>query len=122
MKNVDLPEKFANAKVIQLYIKNQPWLVGRVSTDANEVYHSQILEDILKSLKIKFSMNAEGVPELFARGYRVAGMGKCKKSKGTYYFSGYSASYSTDEKEFGINRNHLEDFQKINPEFKYQVK
>ena len=122
MKNVDLPKTFGNAKVVQLYLNNQPWLVGRADTAGNPVYHPLILEEFLIEHDIQFQRNKQFLPVLEGRQYRVAGMGVCSISKGTYYFGGFSESYSELEKLFGIDKKHLEDFKKVNPGFRYRVR
>ena len=120
MKNIELPQEFDLAKVIQLIINGEPLLIGKrhVKGATEEIYHPDILAEFLISRGIKYKMDSLRPPSPALKGkrYHAVGMGKCK-IEDCYVFGGYSSAYD----RLGINEDHLRQLQALNPEFRFRI-
>lgn len=120
MKNIDFPPDFENGNIVQIYIHNEPWLKGDKYTSQKR--HSQLLEEILNAHNIsdfeKTTVSGVVFPVLVdPKGrYRVAGMGTCQVFRNMYSIGGWCEDWGG---QVDIDKQHLEDLGKINPELDF---
>jgi len=118
MINVEVPITYHMFKVIQLYLgrNREPWLIGK---DTEKPF-AKLLEDILTEKQIqvvKHTTHGREVPALENPDqYSVAGFGTCRLIHDTYHF--FDTSWEHRKK---IDEPHLQQLQKLNPDFIYEV-
>lgn len=125
MKNYDVPDTNYAFNVIQLYIspESQPWIFGR----SIQRRFGEILEEILKKHELPFewmTIEESSVPEAPALEnpgfYSVAGLSIGQIAGDTHHFFEIpSWTYSRETTK--IDEQHLKAFQRLNPEFKYEI-
>ncbi len=105
------PEEDGNYKVVQLYMKEIPYLIF----DNEEICHKDILQNFLDkhktSYKIIETLDGPG-PGLGGPEYRVAGMGKAAINPKNKYASFFGGSFGYAQFNLSIDPDHLDLFVK----------
>ena len=118
MESIQIPKSNHDVQVIQFYIGDKP---NRQPVTIGDVYRQKFRE-LLKKILLEKNLVQTGslddvvTPSIRGNGYEVVGMGFSRELKGKYFFHGESLEYM-----MGINRAHLEDTKRKNPEFDFEV-